>query len=398
MSENWPKKRRKLLAAVLAVVDCLLLGAIIWVLLSDGGKDGSEASASPADSPEAQTSPAQETLLPVESDDGPSVECVLDYSKKAVNVQDPSENYDWLHRVRLPRLVWNSDNAEAFNAEIMEYSSIADELRAGEEGSALYDISYEYSINNGLVAIMLCCTYAQQDAGTYHDYVGFYYDTQLDCQLDCYGYIEALGGDMDSLIRQAEEQRLSGESWYITSAGGDAVLYDAGVYVVELVISNTVSGTVSSELISVEPAVSTSYVQQDVGWVYSVRGHSFFVPEGFVQLEDTIPPSGYRYIYYSSALDMTITVWESTIYYLPFDTGEEWLQSDYEQYQGRDCSYLVQGDDYMVASGYDENGDVYYLREQFEGVEVMTYMITHPAGYLEECSALTEQFARDFEF
>ncbi len=163
-------------------------------------------------------------------------------------------------------------------------------------------------------------------------------------------------------------------------------------------ISNTVSGTVSSELIPVEPAVSTSYVQQDVGWVYSVRGHSFFVPEGFVQLEDTIPPSGYRYIYYSSALDMTITVWESTIYYLPFDTGEEWLQSDYEQYQGRDCSYLVQGDDYMVASGYDENGDVYYLREQFEGVEVMTYMITHPAGYLEECSALTEQFARDFEF
>ncbi len=385
-------RNHMILIASLLVI-CCVLGVALWLILTvTSGKNDSQAPGiASAEQEDRETDPpaGEDTPAPAVL----TVECVLDYSKQAVDVQDPSKDFDWTQRVCLPRLVWDSAGAQALNDRIMEYSEYADTLMNGTEGAALYDITYQYNVTGSLAAIVLQFGYGMQYSEGYCDYIGFYFDAARDRELTRDEYIQALGEDPAALMEQAVAQRLEGEEMEISCLADDAVIYDGAFFSVELKVCYEVSGMTFSELVTVNRAGATIS-----GWVDTVYGHSFYLPEGFEPVDSGRPSSGYGYAYYNRELDMRIEVWESTIYYLPFDSGADWIDSDYSYYETQDCVYLTRGDSYMVASGYYANGDIYYVREQFGGDYVVMYTITNGTEKQEECSELTGQFASDFQF
>lgn len=126
----------------------------------------------------------------------------------------------------------------------------------------------------------------------------------------------------------------------------------------EAATDNVVQSEISSGGSQAAPWFDDSKSQM----VQAVRGNTFYVPAGFEKV-DQRPTSGYLYKYYNDKLDMTISVWDTTIYYLPYDNGDDFLDSNitmYNGYENYSVTYSKRGDDYAVVTGYDAWGKVYY--------------------------------------
>lgn len=131
--------------------------------------------------------------------------------------------------------------------------------------------------------------------------------------------------------------------------------------------------------------------------VQCVRGNIFYVPAGFEQI-DQRPTSGYMYKYYNDKLDMTITVWDTTLYYLPYDNGDDFLDSNipmYEGYENYSVTYSDRGENYVVVSGYDAWGKVYYDMFTIQGENkdlVFEVKFEYGTERKDECDKLVAKF------
>ena len=131
--------------------------------------------------------------------------------------------------------------------------------------------------------------------------------------------------------------------------------------------------------------------------VQCVRGNIFYVPAGFEQI-DQRPTSGYMYKYYNDKLDMTITVWDTTLYYLPYDNGDDFLDSNipmYEGYENYSVTYSDRGENYVVVSGYDAWGKVYYDMFTMQGENkdlVFEVKFEYGTERKDECDKLVAKF------
>lgn len=99
------------------------------------------------------------------------------------------------NNIFLPKLTKNSADAAAFNAKI---------LAAYAERNAwmVYDISYQYSVFDGLVGIIITKISGPAGGGAKTEYAGYYYDTKADKELTKDAYLQAFGIRYDKLLAE----------------------------------------------------------------------------------------------------------------------------------------------------------------------------------------------------
>ena len=160
-------------------------------------------------------------------------------SRQAMDMLDPSREFDWQQQVSIPRLETDNPSAaqDGFNAGIWEaYRGPLEKLEAGEEGNELYKIYYESDISNGVVGILVHNTAGWQYSESVYAADGYYYDLEADCPITAAEYVSRCGGDWETLQAQAVEGIL-GISDYQGSqdvTAGDAVLFNGQGYQVEV--------------------------------------------------------------------------------------------------------------------------------------------------------------------
>lgn len=167
----------------------------------------------------------------------------------------------------------------------------------------------------------------------------------------------------------------------------------------EAATDNVVQSEISSGGSQAAPWFDDSKSQM----VQAVRGNTFYVPAGFEKV-DQRPTSGYLYKYYNDKLDMTISVWDTTIYYLPYDNGDDFLDSNitmYNGYENYSVTYSKRGDDYVVVTGYDAWGKVYYdmFTMQGEGKDlVFEVKFEYGTEHKDECDELVTKFLDNISY
>ena len=167
----------------------------------------------------------------------------------------------------------------------------------------------------------------------------------------------------------------------------------------EAAADNAVQSEISSGGSQAAPWFDDSKSQM----VQAVRGNTFYVPAGFEKV-DQRPTSGYLYKYYNDKLDMTISVWDTTIYYLPYDNGDDFLDSNitmYNGYENYSVTYSKRGDDYAVVTGYDAWGKVYYdmFTMQGEGKDlVFEVKFEYGTEHKDECDELVTKFLDNISY
>ncbi len=178
-------------------------------------------------------------------------------SRPAVDMLDPSKEFDWLQQVAIPRLETGtpSANLDNFNADIWEaYRGPLEKLEAGEEGNELYNIYYESSITNGVVGILVHYAAGWQYSESLYTLDGYYYDLEADCPITVAEYVARCGGDWEALQVQAVEGVL-GTTDYQDSENvsvGDAVLFNGQNFQVEVTGIFSMSGYSWTTLYQIE--------------------------------------------------------------------------------------------------------------------------------------------------
>lgn len=168
-------------------------------------------------------------------------------SRPAVDMLDPSKDFDWLQQVAIPRLETGNPSAslDNFNADIWEaYRGPLEKLEAGEEENELYNIYYENDITDSVVGILVYSTIGWQYSETVYSVDGYYYDLESDCPITAAEYVARCGGDWEALQTQAVEGILGIGDYQDSEdvAAGDAVLYNGQGFQVEVSGVYSVSG------------------------------------------------------------------------------------------------------------------------------------------------------------
>lgn len=130
---------------------------------------------------------------------------------------------------------------------------------------------------------------------------------------------------------------------------------------------------------------------------------SWIVPEGFELIDEEAGPDHESYVYYNDAIDMKITVWESNITALDYDTTDEWLDAEYSAFMSRTGpdkpAYDYRNDTKIVLSGYYSNGTVYYIMEAQAGPNAYSVTFEYPsAGDKMACDNTVGQFMADYSY
>jgi len=398
---SFSERRR----SALRILICVL--TVLCILFTGGCGKSTEGK-----TPESQpVEDRHETSSPTDTKAEPKVETAVDYSKPVVDMLDPSKNFDWTQRVCLPRLVWDSENAEKFNRKIIDsYSEILDVLKTDNEEDALCEVTYQYSINGGIVAIAINSVSGWQYSNLYNDYDGFYFDTTLDREMTNDEYIRAMGGVPEQLFDEAIARLYAQIPYDITCEAGNTALYD-GEFLIEVNCVFVDSMGESAELVEVGGAGSAQPGLPGGGTeagaakeVTTAQGHKFYVPEGFEE-EDRSITYGNQYPYYNPDLNMWITVFESTVAERGFDTGEEWIDSDYlTDVNYSYCTYTEKKANYYVTSGEYDTEDKFYTRKQFIGTNAIEYTLivewlsSSQPGRDEKCQEIIDQFEDSFQY
>ena len=135
----------------------------------------------------------------------PKVVTADSYTKKSVDIIDPTRYFDWLQTVSYPKIDSTKPGAIALKNKIAtKYGKIIKILKNGTEENALYDISYTYSVYNGIICIIMDETYAGQYSEGTNFTTTFYYNAKTDKELSLQEYAAAVGVDLDTMIERAK--------------------------------------------------------------------------------------------------------------------------------------------------------------------------------------------------
>lgn len=146
----------------------------------------------------------------------------------------------------------------------------------------------------------------------------------------------------------------------------------------------------------VEPAI-----KQEIGWVQTAGGADFYVPEGFVQVEQNISFAD-AYRYENEGLGMYIEVWE-----VPFsavsetETPQEIIKKDYYQIlnmYGGFVGYSVERDDFCVCSANDGDEISYMKFINVRDEIYSTVSFAYPVETRETCDSILEEFLDTLEY
>ncbi len=127
----------------------------------------------------------------------------------------------------------------------------------------------------------------------------------------------------------------------------------------------------------------------------SVMGSEFMIPEGFIQLEES-PSIGYQYTFWHPDQEIRIVVYEIAPGYIP----EGAYETDYNIARNNpDVTYLNQGENWFVQSGYNNNGEeIFYSKESSTDNGLKTFWITYPTARREYGDSITAEFEKHFRF
>lgn len=139
------------------------------------------------------------------------------------------------HRVILPRITSETENSKAFNQKMYDSFSYAyDALINNEEYAAMYDISYQYKIDNSVIGIFITNRHAVQAGGGTWFYEAFYYDIENDKEITLDEYVAAFGftvSELFKLIKTTDEYKFAYEYAYGDISIRDCIIDDRGLYV-----------------------------------------------------------------------------------------------------------------------------------------------------------------------
>ena len=109
------------------------------------------------------------------------------------------------HKIRIPKLTLESENASNFNLSIHWHGREPIHLLEKEyyPYDMVYNIDYIFEEYNGIFGIMIKDYSSPITKYRSEKYYGYYYDTVNDRELDYFEYLEALGVDYDELIQAA---------------------------------------------------------------------------------------------------------------------------------------------------------------------------------------------------
>lgn len=142
----------------------------------------------------------------------------------------------------------------------------------------------------------------------------------------------------------------------------------------------------------------------EIGWVRTVGGADFYVPEGFTaqNIGDNWDCDGYYYTYYNEALQMRMEVLE-----VPFSTlneegtPQDIIKKDYYrslQVYGDFVGYSLEKDNFCVCSANDGD-EIYYFK--FINVDNETYSTVsfeYPVENRETCDKILTEFLDSLEY
>ncbi len=126
-----------------------------------------------------------------------------------------------------------------------------------------------------------------------------------------------------------------------------------------------------------------------------VMGSEFMIPEGFIQLDES-PSIGYQYTFWHPDQEIRIVVYEIAPGYIP----EGAYETDYNIARNNpDVTYLNQGENWFVQSGYNNNGEeIFYSKESSTDNGLKTFWITYPTAKREYGDSITAEFEKHFRF
>ena len=109
---------------------------------------------------------------------------------------------DTHHKIVIPKLTSESENAKKFNYKIARFhlNDAVLALQLGEEKDSVYNVDYIFEECNGIIGILITDFTSVIGSHKNANYYGFYYDTVNDRELDFFEYLEALGVDYAELI------------------------------------------------------------------------------------------------------------------------------------------------------------------------------------------------------
>lgn len=141
--------------------------------------------------------------------------------------------------------------------------------------------------------------------------------------------------------------------------------------------------------------------ETEIGRVQTAGGADFYVPEGFVQVEQNITFADV-YRYENEGLGMYIEVWE-----IPFsavsetETPQEIIKKDYYQslnVYGGFVGYSVERDDFCVCSANDGDEITYMKFINVRDEIYSTVSFAYPVETRETCDSILEEFLDTLEY
>lgn len=135
--------------------------------------------------------------------------------------------------------------------------------------------------------------------------------------------------------------------------------------------------------------------QNSSGSFTGVAGTAFFVPEGFIQLDES-PNIGYQYTFWHPEHEIRIVVNEIT----PGSIPEDAYETDCNiAANNPDVTYFNKGENWFVQSGYNNNGDeIFYSKESSTDNGLKSFWITYPTAKREFGDPISAEFEKNCHF
>ena len=147
--------------------------------------------------------------------------------------------------------------------------------------------------------------------------------------------------------------------------------------------------------VEIAPDAADPDQQSSSGSFTGVAGTTFFVPEGFVKLDES-PNIGYQYTFWHPEYEIRIVVYEIT----PGSIPEDAYETDCNiAANNPDVTYFNKGENWFVQSGYNNNGDeIFYSKESSTDTGLKSFWITYPTAKREFGDPISTEFEKNCHF
>ena len=147
--------------------------------------------------------------------------------------------------------------------------------------------------------------------------------------------------------------------------------------------------------VEIAPDAADRDQQNSSGNFTGVAGTAFFVPEGFIQLDES-PNIGYQYTFWHPEHEIRIVVNEIT----PGSIPEDAYETDCNiAANNPDVTYFNKGENWFVQSGYNNNGDeIFYSKESSTDNGLKSFWITYPTAKREFGDPISAEFEKNCHF